>query len=123
LVKIKRKNLDGLVVTHWRFEKIGDNVPMHNHLPEINNVPNVGFISRDDHISILVKGKIHATGTGWEMVLESPGEIINFLPNHPHEFKALEDDSILINIRKGLVDPNMMDKIFDAHQYDKNQYE
>ena len=105
MVQIKRKNMDGLVITHWTFEKIDDAVPMHNHLPE------------DDHISILVKGKIYAFGRGWDMTLDTPGDIINFLPNHPHEFKALEADSILVNIRKGRIAPEDMHKFFDVHSY------
>jgi quercetin dioxygenase-like cupin family protein len=76
--------LSGAVYT---FEKAGDVLAMHTHDEE------------SVHITIVARGKIKVSGSGWEME-KSAGAVIDFPPNQAHEFVALEDNSRIVNIQK-----------------------
>lgn len=71
----------------YDFEKAGDLLEKHNH--DETNV----------HITIVAKGSIKAYSHDWEVVVPA-GKIIDFPPNQPHEFMALEDDTRVVNILK-----------------------
>lgn len=76
-----------LMGTVFDFQKAGDTLDRHNH-----NSDNV-------HITIVAKGKIKAFSHDWEKIA-SAGTVLDFRPNEPHEFVALEDDTRIINIVK-----------------------
>jgi quercetin dioxygenase-like cupin family protein len=71
----------------YDFEKAGDILPMHNH--DETTV----------HITIVARGSIKVTGHGWERI-SNAGAVLDFKPNQPHEFEALEDNSRIVNIIK-----------------------
>jgi len=71
----------------FEFEKAGDIVPKHTH-DETNA-----------HITIVARGSIKAYSHDWEVVVEA-GKCLNFPPNQPHEFMALEDNTRIFNIIK-----------------------
>jgi len=73
----------------YDFEIIGDVLPMHTHSEE------------DVHITMVTKGAFIARGNGWEQRIEK-GNLIDWQPNQPHEFEALESDSRIVNIVKGV---------------------
>ena len=71
----------------YDFEKSGDILPKHNHTED--NV----------HITIICRGRFKVYSHDWEMEATA-GQVLNFQPNHPHEFMALEDNSRIVNIVK-----------------------
>jgi quercetin dioxygenase-like cupin family protein len=73
--------------TIYDFEKSGDILPKHNH--DENSV----------HITIVARGRFKVYSHDWEMEATT-GQVLNFQPNHPHEFMALEDNSRIVNILK-----------------------
>jgi len=74
--------------TIYDFENVGDILPMHSHS------------ELDVHITMVTKGSFTARGVDWEKTLLT-GNLIDWQPNQPHEFIALEDDSRIVNIVKG----------------------
>ena len=78
-----------LTGTIYDFEVVGDTLPMHNHS------------EADVHITMVTRGSLLARGHGWEQTL-TKGNLIDWLPNQPHEFEALEDNSRIVNIVKGV---------------------
>jgi quercetin dioxygenase-like cupin family protein len=76
--------------TVFDFEKIGDILPLHTH--DDANV----------HITIVARGRVKAYSHDWEMTLEA-GAVVDFLPNQPHEFMALEDGTRIVNLIKNPV--------------------
>lgn len=78
------ENVSGII---YVFEKEGDIVPMHTH-PE-----------GQEHITIVVCGKIKVNGDSWNNEY-SENQVIDFPANQAHEFIALEDDTRIVNIRK-----------------------
>lgn len=74
--------------TIYDFEFVGDKLPMHNHSES------------DVHITVVTKGSFLVRGNGWEQKIEK-GNLIDWQPNQPHEFEALEDESRVVNIVKG----------------------
>ena len=72
----------------YDFPEIGDVLPMHSHS------------DADNHISIVAMGsfRVHST-SGWEATAYA-GEVLDWQPNDPHEFVALESGSKLVNIVK-----------------------
>ena len=54
----------------------------------------------DVHITVVARGSFKAHGNGWERVLKA-GDVVDWKPNDPHEFVALEDNSRIVNIIKG----------------------
>ena len=73
----------------YDFEKAGDVLKKHVHTED--NV----------HITIVATGRIKAYSHDWEMEA-GPGDLLNFRPNEPHEFMALEDGTRIFNIIKKL---------------------
>ena len=81
------ENCGDLRGTVYDFEKSGDILPKHNH--DENNV----------HITIVACGRFKIYSHDWE-IEAVPGQILNFEPNNPHEFMALDDNSRIVNIVK-----------------------
>ena len=52
------------------------------------------------HITIVARGSFKISGTGWQKTVTA-GDVIDWRPNDPHEFIALEDNSRIVNIVKG----------------------
>ena len=77
-------DINGMI---YDFETRGDILPKHNH--DDNSA----------HITIVARGKIKAYSHDWE-VEGIAGQILDFRPNEPHEFMALEDNTRIINIVK-----------------------
>lgn len=75
--------------TIYDFAKVGDLVVKHNHTED--NV----------HITIVAKGVIKIYSHDWEVIAPA-GKVVDFKPNQPHEFMAMEDDTRIVNIVKKL---------------------
>ena len=73
--------------TIYDFEKSGDILPKHNH--DETNV----------HITVVARGSFKVYSHDWELTATT-GQVLNFEPNNPHEFMALEDNSRIVNIVK-----------------------
>lgn len=80
--------LSGLIMD---FQLAGDKLPMHNH----------GFA--DVHITIVAKGSFNCRGDGWEKIVKA-GDVLDWFPGQQHEFVALEADSRVVNVVKGMTD-------------------
>jgi quercetin dioxygenase-like cupin family protein len=81
------EGLGNLQGSMYDFEKAGDLLPKHSH-------------SEDTvHITIVARGKIKAYSHDWEQEAVA-GQLLNFRPNEPHEFMALEDNTRIFNILK-----------------------
>lgn len=78
-----------LDATIYDFEVIGDKLPMHTH----NDA--------DNHITIVNRGTLVARGTDWEVILKV-GQIADWIAGQAHEFEALQPDSRIVNIIKGV---------------------
>ena len=85
----KTEILGDLRLQIYDFEFAGDVLEKHNHTE--NNV----------HITIVTKGKVRVSSHDWEIEVASGG-VIDFRPNEPHEFAALEDDTRIINIPRNI---------------------
>ena len=55
----------------------------------------------DTHISVVSKGSFKAHGDGWEITLVA-GNVVDWPAHQEHEFIALEPNSRLVNIIKGM---------------------
>ena len=75
--------------TIYDFAKAGDLVVKHNHTED--NV----------HITIVAKGVIKIYSHDWEVIAPA-GKVVDFKPNQPHEFMAMENDTRIVNIVKKL---------------------
>lgn len=73
--------------TIYDFEIAGDILPMHEH------------DEATAHISIVARGKVRAYSEAWS-IEAAAGQIIDFLPDQPHELAALEDGTRVVNIVK-----------------------
>lgn len=82
--RLEYGNLKGML---YDFEKAGDILPKHIHT------------ENDVHITIVARGKLKAYSHDWE-IEASAGQIIDFRPGEPHELKALEDNTRIINVVK-----------------------
>jgi quercetin dioxygenase-like cupin family protein len=71
----------------YTFEQAGDILPKHNHT------------ENDAHITIVARGSLRAYSHDWELTATA-GQMLNFRPNEPHEFVALEDNTRVFNIVK-----------------------
>jgi quercetin dioxygenase-like cupin family protein len=80
-------NFGSLRGAMYDFEKAGDILPKHNHTED------------SAHITIVARGKIKAYSHDWELEAAA-GQILDFRPNEPHEFLALEDSTRIFNIIK-----------------------
>jgi quercetin dioxygenase-like cupin family protein len=81
------ENLGDLKGGIYDFEKAGDILPKHNHTED--NV----------HITIVARGKVKVYSHDWSMEA-TPGQLLDFRPNEPHELMALEDNTRIFNIVK-----------------------
>lgn len=88
MLQFKPLLLGKLVGTIYDFPEIGDVLPMHNHT------------ETDVHISVVAKGSFRAHGNGWSRTVNA-GDVLDWRPDDPHEFVALEASSRLVNIVKG----------------------
>jgi len=77
--------LNGVI---YDFPQKDDTLPMHTHG------------EADVHITVVAKGSFRAHGDGWDITVVA-GNVLDWQPNQPHEFIALEDDSRIVNIVKG----------------------
>jgi quercetin dioxygenase-like cupin family protein len=75
--------------SRYDFPIVGDVLPMHSHQ------------EHDAHISIVNKGSFKVHGNNWELTIVA-GNVIDWPAYQEHEFIALEPDSCLINIVKGV---------------------
>jgi hypothetical protein len=82
-------NLGDLRIARFDFEKAGDLLLKHSH--DAGNV----------HITIVAKGRIKVYSHDWS-IEAGPGDLVDFRPNEPHEFMALEDGTRIFNIQKKL---------------------
>jgi quercetin dioxygenase-like cupin family protein len=68
----------------WELKKIGTTLPVHFHINEQTNFVEQGSL------------EVHSQG---EKYILSKGQIMIFPANVPHEFVALEDDTVFIDIQ------------------------
>lgn len=68
----------------WHLKKTGTKLPLHFH-------PN-------EQINFVEQGKIEVFSQGQKYVL-AKGQVMIFPPNVPHEFVALEDNTIMVDIQ------------------------
>lgn len=80
--------LGKLTGTIYDFTEAGDVLPMHSHT------------EADVHITVIARGRFRAQGDGWWRRV-SAGDVLDWRPNEPHEFVALDANSRLVNIIKG----------------------
>ena len=93
MLQAKPLMLGKLTGTIYDFPEPGDVLPMHSHT------------EADVHISVVARGSFRAHGNGWERVV-SAGDVLDWRPNEPHEFVALDAGSRLVNIVKGAAAPS-----------------
>lgn len=77
-------DLNGVI---YDLQDVGDGLDMHNHT------------ENDAHITVVARGRLRVIGSGWEKEIDA-GQIMNFLANQPHELRALEPNTRIINIVK-----------------------
>jgi quercetin dioxygenase-like cupin family protein len=70
------------------FEKANDVLPMHSHGDS------------DVHFTAVIKGSFECCGPSFPAETYRSGAIVDWAAGTEHEFKALEDDSRLLNIVK-----------------------
>lgn len=92
MLRAKGLSTGALAGVIYDFESVGDELPMHIHTKENN------------HISVVARGSIRAFGNGWERVCKA-GDVIDWRPNDPHGFAALEANTRVVNIVKGGGEP------------------
>ena len=86
------KPLSGLGViigVMYDFEKVGDILPKHVHT------------ELDVHITIVARGKLKIYSHDWE-IIATAGQLLDFSPDQPHEFMALEDNTRVFNLIKNV---------------------
>ena len=83
----KLENLGDINGVIYDFPEVGDILAKHNHTED--NV----------HITIVARGKIKVYSHDWE-IIATPGQLLDFKPNEPHEFMALEANTRIFNIVK-----------------------
>ena len=79
--------INNIYATTYIFVKSGNILPMHTHK------------EGEEHITVVVCGKIKVRGDGWEKEYTEENAI-DFPANQAHEFIALEDNTRIVNIRK-----------------------
>lgn len=77
--------LGRLTLTVYDFDEPGDTLPMRDHTAE--NV----------HITVVARGRVAVNGTPMDT-----GRVLDFEPGNPHEFVALEPNTRIVNIVKGV---------------------
>jgi len=78
--------LNGVI---YDFPQKSDTLPMHTHG------------DADVHITIVARGSFRAHGDGWDMTAKT-GDVLDWQPRQQHEFIALEPNSRIVNIIKGV---------------------
>ena len=76
--------------TIYDFPEANDILPMHTHLE--NTV----------HITIVARGSFRSHGDGFDITVKA-GDVLDWPVNQNHEFIALEPNSRIVNIIKGVV--------------------
>jgi len=87
VLSLKVAQLGRLTTSIYDFPEAGDVLPMHSH--DATTV----------HITIVARGRFRMHGDGWAREA-SAGDVIDWQPNDPHEFVALEPGGRLVNINK-----------------------
>jgi quercetin dioxygenase-like cupin family protein len=88
MLSVKKLNdLGNINGTMYDFGSSGDILPKHNH--DENSA----------HITIVARGKLKVYSHDWEQIAVA-GQLLDFPPNQPHEFMALEDNTRIFNIVK-----------------------
>lgn len=85
----KEAQTGDLFITVYDFESAGDILPKHSHATDTV------------HVTIVARGSVRAYSHDWEKVATA-GQILDFRPNEPHEFVALEDQTRIVNIPKNI---------------------
>lgn len=75
--------------TVYDFVDANDVLPMHQH--DETTV----------HITVVARGSFKIRGNAWERTVQA-GDVIDWRPNDPHEFVALEANSRAVNILKNV---------------------
>lgn len=88
MLQVKPLKAGRLMGAIYDFPEAGDVLPMHSHT------------EADVHISVVARGSFRAHGNGWERIV-SAGDVLDWRPDDPHEFVALDANSRLVNIVKG----------------------
>lgn len=79
---------DTIEGTIYHFKE-GEGLPVHVHPMGANN-----------HITVVAKGRLICSGRpAIEGKIIGAGQVLDWMPNEPHGFKALED-SIIVQVRK-----------------------
>jgi quercetin dioxygenase-like cupin family protein len=87
MLEAKPFTLGKLMGSIYDFPEVSDMLPMHTHT------------EADVHITVVSRGSFLTRGTGWEREVKA-GDVLDWRPNEPHEFVALEAQSRLVNIVK-----------------------
>ena len=104
-LKTNLKQFDNLTVMNYFFEKKDDVLPLHTHTEETQ------------HITIVLKGSVHLSGPQLNKILNQ-GEIYDYTDQEQtHEIKALQDNTIIINI------PKKQNYEKDQEQFSKQYHE
>lgn len=88
-MEVKSINYGKLNGSVYDFPEIGDVLPMHTH------------DEMTVHVTIVARGSFRAYGSGWHHTLNC-GDIVDWPAHQEHEFIALEPNSRLVNIIKGM---------------------
>lgn len=88
MLQAKPLELGRLKGTIYDFLEATDVLPMHQH------------DETTIHITVVARGSFKIHGNSWEQIARA-GDVIDWRPNDPHEFIALEDNSRIVNIVKG----------------------
>jgi quercetin dioxygenase-like cupin family protein len=89
MMMVEKKTFGALVGAIYLFEEIGDKLPMHNH--DENSA----------HLTFVMNGSFRMHGDEWEIIAKT-GQVIDWKPGQAHEFVALEPNSRVLNIAKGV---------------------
>lgn len=87
MLEAKPFTLGKLTGSIYDFPEVSDVLPMHTHT------------EYDVHITVVSRGSFLTRGAGWEREVKA-GDVLDWRPNEPHEFVALEAQSRLVNIVK-----------------------
>jgi hypothetical protein len=89
---------EGMNSTLYTFESAGDEIAMHAH----------NFA----HLSIPIKGRfLGYDGEGREVAFEAGGLPVEFLPDHKHAIRALDDGAVLLNMQRA--SPSQTTTVFE----------
>jgi quercetin dioxygenase-like cupin family protein len=89
MMNMERKDFGRLFGSIYSFDEAGDKLPMHNH--DETNV----------HITFVMNGSFLIHGDGWKITAKT-GQVLDWKPGQAHEFVALEENSRILNLVKGI---------------------